>query len=1143
MSEQELELQIKSKAEEATLSINKLVNSLTNLEAKVSNIDNVLKGQTIKTTNKDISSLKSSIDKATTSGNKLRKTLSFGSAYATTKRIGKSIYEWLDLAVDKTEQLNLFNVVFKNIEKDGVKTFSTLGQEAFRFQNKMNEAFGTNMTETLKFQGLYQSMGENVGIPAKYAAIMSESMTKFTYDLASLYNKSESTTGEALRAGVYAGQTKPLRSYGIDVTQQSMQPILDELGIDRSVKELSQAEKEILRYIATLRQGKVAMGDFANTIESPANQLKIFKQQLVETKVAVSSLFVGAFSQILPYANALLMVVKEVSRAIADMFGIELTDYNSGIASQEDAFEDLYDGVGSGADKAKKKVKELKREIFDFDEIHNINENKDTGGSGSSGSLAGGIDQRLLDAIKGYDNGMDKVRMKATEIRDKIMEWLGFTKEIDPLTGEVHWKLKDANSTMGQIITSFGEIITNGKKAIEGVFKVLFDDFNNGIWGKAIVATLNLIGDALGFIAENESAQKIIARIAETLLLIKGLKLIPGMSTIVDLIGKAISPTGGWAGQLELLGTSMKNAKQEHGSLIDGIGKGAKSWYDQLSVVDSLKIGIVGLVGGYGLLKVGLDELNGSAEITTGQFLAVESGIVSMSLSLGMMSDKLVNSNESLKNLHILGSSLGELAGPIGMLAGSISGLVVGIKDGLDSQKKAYEYTAKAGDKYAESLQQIKKSAQDSAETGLVQVERAQELSKELEKLVDANGEVKEGEEDRVKMILGQMNKALGTEYQLTDRQITLNGKAVKGYEEVEKSVEKLVEQKKMELLLRAYEDEYVEALKKKKEITDELTKKQERYNHMLELWQQDEEEAARTYGVSRKEMSESLDRQKKGIEELKKQVTDYQTEINNYDDLLTASVSEDSNKRIEAMKNFGIVVDETFENADDKAQQFYGNNNNQTLSCKVEVNTEMAQEKTNDYYKTNDGRQMKWNINTNTSSDATRINQYYSGWNNKVINFKSSVNTTSANTSLDTFFKKWSGKSFEWAANVVGKSTSSSKKASGGAFYNNSWHDIKQYANGGAPSHGSLFWAGENGAEVVAHANGRTEVLNQSQIASAIYNATLNAMSQVMSQYGNQTAEFRVYAEEGLIVEKCAKGFDRQVRQTGTLPFQLPAN
>ena len=66
--------------------------------------------------------------------------------------------------------------------------------------------------------------------------------------------------------------------------------------------------------------------------ESPANQLKILRQQLVESKVAFTSLFIGTFANVLPYANALLMIIKEISKALADMFGIKLLDYNSGIA-------------------------------------------------------------------------------------------------------------------------------------------------------------------------------------------------------------------------------------------------------------------------------------------------------------------------------------------------------------------------------------------------------------------------------------------------------------------------------------------------------------------------------------------------------------------------------------------------------------------------------------------------------------------------------------------------------------------------------------------------------------------------------------------------------------------------------------------
>ena len=66
---------------------------------------------------------------------------------------------------------------------------------------------------------------------------------------------------------------------------------------------------------------------------------------------------------------------------------------------------------------------------------------------------------------------------------------------------------------------------------------------------------------------------------------------------------------------------------------------------------------------------------------------------------------------------------------------------------------------------------------------------------------------------------------------------------------------------------------------------------------------------------------------------------------------------------------------------------------------------------------------------------------------------------------------------------------------AKGGAYYGGTWHDIPQAASGGN-FHGTLFWAGENGAEVVGHAGGRTEVLNRSQLAATMFSAVRSAMS-----------------------------------------------
>lgn len=70
---------------------------------------------------------------------------------------------------------------------------------------------------------------------------------------------------------------------------------------------------------------------------------------------------------------------------------------------------------------------------------------------------------------------------------------------------------------------------------------------------------------------------------------------------------------------------------------------------------------------------------------------------------------------------------------------------------------------------------------------------------------------------------------------------------------------------------------------------------------------------------------------------------------------------------------------------------------------------------------------------------------------------------------------------------------------AKGGALYGGGWHNIPQFASGttDALKHGSIFAAGENGPEVVGHINGRTEILNRSQLASIMYTSITRGMAQ----------------------------------------------
>lgn len=96
-------------------------------------------------------------------------------------------------------------------------------------------------------------------------------------------------------------------------------------------------------------------------------------------------------------------------------------------------------------------------------------------------------------------------------------------------------------------------------------------------------------------------------------------------------------------------------------------------------------------------------------------------------------------------------------------------------------------------------------------------------------------------------------------------------------------------------------------------------------------------------------------------------------------------------------------------------------------------------------------------------------------------------------------------------------KNTKNVLNALGGAFYGGFWHSIPQYAGGTLSAHGSLFLAGEAGPEIVGHVGGRTEVLNKSQLASAMFSAVRSAMAPVAVGFASAAASLRGYNEEDM--------------------------
>ena len=1149
---QTLEMQIKTTGEQTLKVLNQINSTLSGMSTNLSKA-----GTSAKNIEKigDLSSKASSkIDKL---GNSFKRLFTFAGA----KLVATKAMDFLDSAVNRAEELNLFNVIFKNIEKDGVKSFSTLGEEAMRFQNKLNEAFGTNKTETLRYQGLFQAMATNQGIDERHAAIMSENMVKLTYDLASLYNRSEKTTAEALRAGVYAGMTKPLRGYGLDVTEKSLKNVLPALGItDRSISDMNQAEKEILRYISTLNQARSAMGDFAETIESPANQLKIFKQQLVEVKAAIGNLFMGLYAEILPYANAILMVIKEIVKAIANFFGIETQDYNTGIGSLEDTYEG-FENVGNGASKAAKAAKELKRQVLGFDQINNLTTPSKTGSGGGSGSggLTGGIDKRLLDAISGYDNLMDKVRMKANQIRDRWMEILGFKKEINPLTGEIEWKYQGLGTTVKNLWNRFKELnpqtrLFVGALSIATITK--------------IIAAIKKLSNSLGF---------------------SGL-----LKNITGLFSPLKTMTGYTKLYWNLIGDAEKGTKKLSSSLSSGID----AWYKSATGAERFSAGIKGAVmsvGGLALMKTAVDDIAQSglnlinvAEGIGGAFSTIFGGV---------------------QTGAAIGGSTGALVGGLVGAIPVVVELIRGIGYAFDEDRREFEKLKKEIDTGYDNWLQSSKDINDAFSKSNSTWDYYSRLNNELTQIVDENGKVKEGYEDRAEFIAGELSRALGVEIKLSDN-------VVENYKKVEKQIVNLIEQKKAMAKLNALEVEYNKALEQQgpaeerkrkafeaqKQAIKEFNKKYEKYAQTLNISNKElmeyvvwGKESARMQEILNDKSSETvttlvamngqLKDERNAVRETtseyqkaSKELDGWNSTIDTWDKMYSLALKGKYKEINDYSKHTRNIIGKDLEQRTDYWNKIVSEQKTNLEMLELDrknMSTEaynarkkefenertLAEselEKLNLIVKTKNGDLSKetieaWKKMGENSTDEFKIafNELPNDIKQVLLDglkgsglkiteqLQKELNKNQPKTSISLDISSAKNKLNELAkqinSNLVLK-ISSLFKAKGGVFNGTLWSNIPQYANGGAPSHGSLFWAGENGAEIVANSNRRTEVLNRSQIASSIYSAVVSAMSQFNG--GTTQVELIAHTDEGVVIDR----INQKTKQTGRCPINIPS-
>jgi hypothetical protein len=322
----------------------------------------------------------------------------------------KAIAEYLGNAAAKFNDFYEATDLFHN-------AMGNLSGEADTLISKMQGLLGVDPTKAMTYMATIQSLGTSFGLASDKAYVLSKNLTQLAYDEGSYWNKDVAETFTAMSSAI-SGEIEPIRRLGIDLTQARLQQELLALGFNKQVSSLSQADKAVLRYIAIMKQTANVQGNLAQTIQSPANQIKILKAQLDMLAKSVGSLLYPALKSILPPLIAAVQLIREFVEWVAKLMGVKVvfTDFTK----SADSVGGIGDAMDDTADSTKKAAKALKDYTMGFDELNIIDPTQGSSGSGggaSAGNILGDVDLSGYDMFKNYvGNAVDEIKEKLRKL-------------------------------------------------------------------------------------------------------------------------------------------------------------------------------------------------------------------------------------------------------------------------------------------------------------------------------------------------------------------------------------------------------------------------------------------------------------------------------------------------------------------------------------------------------------------------------------------------------------------------------------------------------------------------------------------------------------------------------------------------------
>lgn len=331
----------------------------------------------------------------------------FGVYYLAFKRIANLVSGWLKSANDYIENVNLFQV-----------SMGEFYDEAFAYAQLVSDRLGIDPSEWMRNQGVFMSMANGFGLAREQAYALSEGLTELSYDLSSLYNEDVEQSALRLQSAL-SGEIEPIRRLGISISQATLQEYALAHGIEESVTAMTEQEKALLRSLV-LMEGAArvgAIGDFAKTLESPANAMRVFRQQVTQLGRALGSVLLPIIVQILPWVQAFVEILTDGIRALASLVGFTMPDWDT---------SDWGSGITMGAndatdaiDDTTKSAKKLKRELLGIDELTILEPSSSSGASGLDEGVSGWASGLEIPNI--WDqHAISEIKTKADEIKTMI---------------------------------------------------------------------------------------------------------------------------------------------------------------------------------------------------------------------------------------------------------------------------------------------------------------------------------------------------------------------------------------------------------------------------------------------------------------------------------------------------------------------------------------------------------------------------------------------------------------------------------------------------------------------------------------------------------------------------------------------------